>query len=169
MPSSTPGGSCTTLADVLQLLDWTDVAVVEVWLDGGWGVDALLGRQTRPHADVDVVIRAGQLEAFIEALAGHGFRPLGGPGATAWNFLLGRPDAVVVDVHAVVFDADGAAVLEPADAGNVYPPGSLTGRGGLGHRTLGCVPPTGPSPSTTPTQVTVTTEPTYTPCANGSG
>ncbi|WP_406347422.1 nucleotidyltransferase domain-containing protein [Streptomyces sp. NBC_00144] len=26
---------------------------VEVWLgDGGWGVDALLGEQTRPHKDV---------------------------------------------------------------------------------------------------------------------
>lgn len=29
---------------------------MRVWLDGGWGVDALLGRQTRPHDDMDIVI-----------------------------------------------------------------------------------------------------------------
>src|SRR5438477_4113231 len=24
------------------------------WLEGGWGVDALVGRQTRPHRDLDI-------------------------------------------------------------------------------------------------------------------
>lgn len=33
-------------------------AAIRAWLDGGWGVDALLGRQTRTHADVDVVINS---------------------------------------------------------------------------------------------------------------
>jgi len=26
----------------------------ELWIDGGWAVDALLGEQTRPHRDLDI-------------------------------------------------------------------------------------------------------------------
>ena len=33
-------------------------AGVRVWLDGGWSVDALLGEQTRPHADLDLAVPA---------------------------------------------------------------------------------------------------------------
>jgi len=32
---------------------------IEIWLDGGWGVDALLGEQTRPHKDLDIVVEQG--------------------------------------------------------------------------------------------------------------
>jgi len=32
---------------------------IEIWLDGGWGVDALLGEQTRPHEDLDIVVEQG--------------------------------------------------------------------------------------------------------------
>jgi lincosamide nucleotidyltransferase A/C/D/E len=34
------------LVDRLQLFENTGI---EVWLDGGWAVDALLGEQTRPE------------------------------------------------------------------------------------------------------------------------
>ena len=37
-----------------------------VWLEGGWGVDALAGRQTRAHRDLDVAIDAAQ-EAVVRA------------------------------------------------------------------------------------------------------
>jgi lincosamide nucleotidyltransferase A/C/D/E len=30
---------------------------IEIWVDGGWGVDALLGEQTRPHKDLDIAIQ----------------------------------------------------------------------------------------------------------------
>lgn len=41
---------------VLEILDLLAAAGVEAWLAGGWGVDALLGRQTRRHCDIDLVI-----------------------------------------------------------------------------------------------------------------
>lgn len=141
MASSTQPGSRTTLTDVLDVLDRAAAAGVRLWLDGGWGVDALLGRQTRPHADLDVVLGTTGLAAFVRALSVAGFEPVGEPGATAWNFLLARPDGVVVDVHGVEFDAAGAGVLGPPEAGNAYPPGALTGRGTLGARAVGCVAP----------------------------
>jgi lincosamide nucleotidyltransferase A/C/D/E len=41
-----------TSEDVVELLQRLEQHDVVVWLDGGWGVDALLGEQTRPHGDV---------------------------------------------------------------------------------------------------------------------
>src|SRR3954452_25100818 len=54
MPTSTPPGACTTCSDVLSVLALADGAGARLWIDGGWGVDALLGGQTREHGDLDV-------------------------------------------------------------------------------------------------------------------
>ena len=40
-----------TLLAVVGLLEADGI---DVWLDGGWGVDALLGQQTREHDDLDL-------------------------------------------------------------------------------------------------------------------
>src|SRR3954452_1360623 len=42
---------------------------VEASVGGGWAVDALLGRQTRPHADLDVWAPAHDFEGLLSALA----------------------------------------------------------------------------------------------------
>jgi aminoglycoside-2''-adenylyltransferase len=62
-------------ADVLRVLDELDRAGLVVWLDGGWGVDALLGHHSRPHQDLDLVIARDDVAAAQVALAGLGFRP----------------------------------------------------------------------------------------------
>jgi lincosamide nucleotidyltransferase A/C/D/E len=64
--------------DVLAVLEALRRADVRGWLAGGWGVDALLGLQTRRHLDIDVVIAwEDGLEGRAKgALAGLGFRPL---------------------------------------------------------------------------------------------
>ncbi len=46
-----------TPAAMVELMQLFDSAAIEVWLEGGWGVDALLGTQTRPHEDVDIILR----------------------------------------------------------------------------------------------------------------
>lgn len=139
MATSTPSGACTTLADVLNVLDVAAAVGVRVWVDGGWGVDALLRGQTREHGDLDLAVEDRHREALVDSLQGNGFARLGEVGATSWNFLLAHPDGAVVDLHVIVVDADGNGVLGPADAGSAYPAGSLTGRGELGGRTVDCV------------------------------
>jgi lincosamide nucleotidyltransferase A/C/D/E len=42
--------------DVLAVVDALASAAVPFYLAGGWGVDALVGRQSRSHDDLDVVI-----------------------------------------------------------------------------------------------------------------
>ena len=43
--------------DVIDLLEKIEQIGIDVWIDGGWGVDALLGRQTRPHNDIDIFVQ----------------------------------------------------------------------------------------------------------------
>jgi Aminoglycoside-2''-adenylyltransferase len=42
--------------DVHELVDRLRDAGVAVWVDGGWGIDALVGEQTRPHGDLDIAL-----------------------------------------------------------------------------------------------------------------
>jgi len=44
--------------DVIKVLDGLAGAAVETWVVGGWGVDALLGHQSRPHSDLDLIMAA---------------------------------------------------------------------------------------------------------------
>ncbi len=112
---------------------------MRVWVDGGWGVDALLGAQTRERGDLDRAVEDRHREALVHSLQGNGFARLREVGATAWNFLLAHPSAPWSTLHVIVFDADGNGVLGPAEAGSAYPAGSLTGRGELGGRAVDCV------------------------------
>ena len=43
-----------TATDVHAVLDVLDAAGIRVWVDGGWGIDALLGRQTREFLEAGV-------------------------------------------------------------------------------------------------------------------
>ena len=46
----------------------------EIWVDGGWGVDALLGRQTRRHKDLDIAIQEKDVPKAREFLEARGYR-----------------------------------------------------------------------------------------------
>lgn len=47
---------------------------IRFWLRGGWALDFLLGRITRPHDDLDLVIWARHRERARDRLIGAGFR-----------------------------------------------------------------------------------------------
>jgi lincosamide nucleotidyltransferase A/C/D/E len=46
----------TDAADVLALLTLLGLDDEPHWVEGGWGIDALLGQQTRDHGDLDLMI-----------------------------------------------------------------------------------------------------------------
>lgn len=57
----------------LEAVTALERAGVDTVLIGGWGIDALVGRQLRPHRDVDLLADEGQLEPAISALEKVGF------------------------------------------------------------------------------------------------
>ena len=44
---------------------------VQLWVDGGWGIDALLERQTHSHKDFDAIVVFEDLPALTRFLSGH--------------------------------------------------------------------------------------------------
>ena len=127
--------------DVLAVLDRLDRARVAVWLDGGWGVDALLGRRSRPHRDLDLVIARDDLAAAQAALAGVGFRhdAAAAPGLPA-RLVLVDAAGRQVDFHPVHFDADGNGWQDlGGGAWGDYPAEGLAGTGRVGDREVRCV------------------------------
>jgi hypothetical protein len=51
---------------VLAVVDLLEADGIDVWLDGGWGVDALLERPTRGHDDLDLVVDLAHSGRIIE-------------------------------------------------------------------------------------------------------
>jgi lincosamide nucleotidyltransferase A/C/D/E len=130
-------------AAVCWVLDRLEGAGLVVWLDGGWGVDALLGRQTRPHRDLDLVIARDDLAAARLTLAGAGFaHDAAAVSGLPARLVLVHADGRQVDLHAVVFDRDGNGWQElGAGAWGGYPAEGLTGTGEIAGRPARCLTP----------------------------
>ncbi len=99
------GGTETALAEVLDVLAALSALGCRFWLEGGWGVDALVGRQTRAHRDLDVDLDARCEEPALTVLAELGYTE-----ETDWRpnrVELHAPGRGRVDLHPLHVDEDG--------------------------------------------------------------
>ncbi|MFI0238673.1 nucleotidyltransferase domain-containing protein [Streptomyces sp. NPDC016845] len=102
-----------TADDVRNVLVLLREAGADIWIGGGWGIDALTGEQTRNHRDLDLMHRAEQEPAVLAALTGAGFaetldrRPA--------RFVLAHPDGREIDLHPLRFAPDGSAEQSSLD------------------------------------------------------
>ena len=116
------------------------LAGVRWWLMGGWGVDALLGRQTREHHDVDLLVLVDDLATLNARLRADGFaRAYDWPESRthdgwATAFVEQHPDGRELDVHAVHEDGSLAT-----DDPWVLPPDALSGTGIVAGRSMACL------------------------------
>ena len=114
---TTPKMPASSLIELLRLLD---EGAIEIWLDGGWGVDALLGRQTRKHKDVDVILRVADVPKARQILAHRGF--VFKEGYPPNSFVLSDTAGLEVDIHAVIFDQQGNGIYRMQNGEEwVYP------------------------------------------------
>ena len=128
---------------------------VRLWLMGGWGVDALLGRQTRSHHDVDVLVDVVSLERFRERLSELGYElsyvwdeEVWWVHDASWSsderqptaFVCGHPDGREIDVHVVrLDDQGGVATLWTCPYG--FSADDLQGRGVVADQPVRCLTP----------------------------
>jgi len=127
-------------ARAVDLLGHLQAHGLRVWLDGGWAVDALLGVQTRPHDDLDLVSRLEE-SAQIEAALGELGYVLAG-GGPPQSFELVDSGGHQVDVHPASFNANGDGVYRMATGADwIFPAAGFTGRGCIRGREVPCLTP----------------------------
>ena len=124
----------------LELLLLFETAGIDVWLDGGWAVDAALGEQTRSHKDLDIILQSTDLQRLREILGGTGFHEK--EGGTESNFVLIDDQGLEVDVHAIVFDESGNGVYRMHNGEDwIFPAAGFEGRGEILGTTVRCLSP----------------------------
>jgi lincosamide nucleotidyltransferase A/C/D/E len=105
---------------------------IDVWIDGGWGVDALVGSQTRPHDDLDIVVNLSDVSKIQSFLAGLSFGVVEDELPT--RFVMKDPTGLQIDFHTVTFDEEGGGVQVHQD-GSIfrYSPQGFSAGTILGH------------------------------------
>ena len=138
---------------VVEILTLLERASVRYWVDGGWGVDALVGEQSRAHDDLDLVVPWEDLDRLHSAMRSQGFVMF--QDEMPCSFVLGKPgpscgkveqsslvwkNALRVDVHPVKEDSEGDFVQAQPDGGTwAYPRRGLLGRGKIGGMSVPCL------------------------------
>lgn len=124
----------------LAVLAHLDAAGIEAWVDGGWAVDALLGTETRPHDDLDLVIRIEDSAGLERALGELGY--VVGYGGPPLSVELVDPEGHQVDVHPFVKTPSGDGHYRMADGGVwVFPAHGFRGTGRILEREIRCLTP----------------------------
>lgn len=129
-----------TSAALVELLQLFESAAIPIWLDGGWGIDALLQKQTRTHKDVDIILSVADVPRLQGLLAMRGF--VVRTGKPPDSFVLANGAGLEVDVHAVNFDKEGNG-LYLMENGEVwtFPSEGFSGRGLVEEKQVRCLSP----------------------------
>jgi lincosamide nucleotidyltransferase A/C/D/E len=125
--------------DVVDFCNEVEELGIKIWIDGGWGVDALLGEQMRPHADLDIFIEEKDVLKLRELLEGKGYQEVKLEIARPHNFVLGDNAGHEVDVHVITFDSEGRIIYGPVENGEIYPPDLFSGVGVINGRKVKCI------------------------------
>lgn len=125
------------LDEVLAVLHALESTETRVWVAGGWGVDALVGRATREHRDLDILVDAERLEECLSLLAARGY-------AVETNCLPVRVEVCAadrgwVDVHPVRLATDGSGVQAGPDGTRFDYPLDCFATGSLAGREVPCL------------------------------
>lgn len=129
-----------TASSLLEVLRLIESAGVPVWLDGGRGVDALLGEQTRAHQDADIIVPVADVPKLREVLATESFAVR--DGMPPDSFVLTNSQGLEVDVHAVRFDDRGNGIYRMQNGEDwIYPAEGFGGQGLVAGETVRCLTP----------------------------
>lgn len=123
-------------SSVVQFWQVAQARGLNICIDGGWAVDAVLGVQTRPHGDLDIALPASEVPALRVLLEERGFHEVARPDSWEHNFVLQTDSGDTIDVHSYELHADGSN-----KNGVAYIADHLNGEGRILGCRVQCVPP----------------------------
>ncbi len=89
------------------VLDLLENLNIKYWVDGGWGVDILTGKQNRDHRDIDIDFDSRFEEVLLDTLKNTGYII-----TTDWSpsrIELHHPELGYLDIHPFIINEDGSA------------------------------------------------------------
>lgn len=133
--------------DAVALCRLLEQHSIQFWVMGGWGVDALLHRETRPHKDLDILVALGDLPMLWKLLGEHGFTLQYVWEENRWvdrepdhwptAFVAADAQERELDVHVIDFGPDGAIIQH---YNNPWPfPDVITGQGSIADAAVICI------------------------------
>lgn len=125
-----------TAEDVVEIIQLFDRHHIGFHIDGGWGVDALLGEQTRSHSDLDIAVQHKDVPQIRVLLEAKGYTDVLRDDTRDCNFVLGDDGGRLIDIHSYTFDEQGNIIF-----GVPYPFDSLTGYGLVNGHPVKCISP----------------------------
>jgi lincosamide nucleotidyltransferase A/C/D/E len=107
--------------DVISICRSLSANDIQVWITGGWGIDALLREQTRPHKDLDLIMLVDDVIQMRELLGrdGYGLKELWSENSWVMDslgteiptaFVLQDSEGREVDAHAMRLDDQGNGI-----------------------------------------------------------
>ena len=125
---------------MIWMVEALEAAGIDVWIHGGWGVDALLGDQTREHSDVDINVTTADVPRMVELLGREGFTVV--HGELHSNFVMEDGRGRCIDVHPVRFDEKGDGIYRMENGEDwPFPAAGFAGRGTIAGRPVRCLTP----------------------------
>lgn len=122
--------------DVIDLYVALENLGIKIWVDGGWAVDALLGKQTRQHEDLDIAVEHKNMARLKEHLESQGYAEIQGDEEKKWDGVWRDNAGHEIDAHAFSFDADNHVMEENHWAG--FRKNSLAGSGLIAGTIVRC-------------------------------
>ena len=121
--------------DAIEIILYAEENEIDIWLDGGWGVDALLGEETRHHNDIDLFVEEKNGKTFIEILKEKGFTEVIEAYTTTDHMVWKDAKDRIIDLHVFEFNEQGDLVFE----GESYPSNVFSGIGKIGDKVVKCI------------------------------
>ncbi len=122
---------------VLEIIAALDAHGVRVSLDGGWGVDALIGHQTRLHEDLDLGVALQDVNAIKYALGRFGYTVA--EDHLPVRFVMREKGGSQLDFHTVTFDEQGGGTQQlPGGDSFLYPAEGFV-RGEIAGYSIPCI------------------------------
>ena len=131
--------SSMTVDKVHWFLDLFVELDIKVWIDGGWGVDALLGECTRDHQDLDIIISWEDSAILTKVLFALGFIDIHTDDRKDRNFVMGHQLHGRIDFHVVELIKEGGAVYGPGEIDWVITESELSAVGSIGGQEVRCL------------------------------
>lgn len=121
--------------DAIEIITWAEENGISIWIDGGWGVDALLEKETRAHNDIDLFVEEGNGDRFINIIKEKGFTEVVESYTTESHTVWKDAEGRIIDLHIFEYNEQGHIVYES----EAYPPKVFGGTGKIGDMVVRCV------------------------------